>query len=107
MCALFAEGAMENNKKRVPRHLEDACVAAHQTAIRRRSTICFTNDAPYRQPRRCGKKCYAFFIAPDCFFFCPRSGSREQACLAPPQTRHDFAEYSAEQKVHRRWRVHK
>ena len=98
---------MENNQKRALRHLEDACVAARQAAIGRRLTICFTNDASFRQPRRCGKKCCAFFIAPDCFFFCSRSGSREQACRAPPQAGYDFAEYDTEQKVHRRWRVHK
>src|SRR5260370_2127560 len=106
MWALFAEGTMENNKKRAPRHLEGVrgCSSDSDSS---KSTICFTNDAPFRQPRRCGKKCYPFFIAPDCFFFCPRSGSREQACRPPPQARHEFAEYCAEQKVHRRWRVNK
>ena len=69
--------------------------------------MCFTNNALFRQPRRRGKGSYASFIAPDCFFFCLRSGSREQACSTPPQAGYDFAEYDTEQKVHRRWHVHK
>jgi len=92
MCALFAEGVIENNKKRV-RHL----VASDSAKI---DNLLY-KSIPILAVSHRGETGRCLFIAFDCSPLRPRSGTGKQAARSPAEAGYDSGEPGTEQKIRR------
>jgi hypothetical protein len=92
MCALFAEGVIENNKKRV-RHL----VASDSAKI---DNLLY-KSIPILAVSHRGETSRCLFIAFDCSPLRSRPGTGKQAARSPAEAGHDSGEPGTEQKIRR------